>query len=866
MVMICSIMATKGGTLLRFVGKAAVVLFLLFALVSQAVFAFEVKAVTDAITTRAISDFSIQFEDSFFDSSAMVYNHKLAQASLGMALSAFRPTTDKSIVPNEHLIHFLNDCGFESLRSDDYDKEPSPYTVSTVIGRKSLVDKNGENYTLLAVGICGGGYSNEWLSNFSVGSGVRHEGFESAAHLVFNRILGYIGRNNIRGRIKIWVAGFSRAAAISNITAADLVDCGVFRQEDIFAYTFATPRTTKEPRSGQYGNIFNIVGQYDVVPQVPLSAWGFERYGNVLYTPLMETDSDFSERAQRADKVYYEFTGQHFWVNVPVNFQLHQLLGYIFSLCPTQKDYVENLQEPIKSMFQDRSPDNILRKLAQLSEGGTLINDENRDMASELLNFIFALVINSLTSTGQIASMWNTDTNLTANLMHEHTQDVYLSWVMSSDNPEEIFTQNTDYTRLSIYTFSEDAQITITEGESDVIFSIKGDDSPGEYNFDSGLYVTKTDEQIVFILPHDRDLRVWYKQNSDDLMAYAKILFDTDSIGESDILIGASHMTDKALIYTTVGEVSEDLVEFSLMAEDYGKNSKYLPPYVISSVLDTDNSDMGWRPLVFLSLIVPLAVFLVALILVALTIKIVSGRHFSLVPMIVCSILIILFILGELFFWLYRSDLPRNMTKATIGLLLVLFAGWGLLKWKKAGVLFTKEGKYFIVIACCVLAFALADIVIDASVPVGISLFALVHVVIVFINFRRRTLSPYQWLAWVAMSVVLIFVIYAMVDIPQGLKVLFSIYACVVSMMVVSSHGMPTLISVASGLLMLSDCMMGFYHSINDILVLHAIYNAFYYAAMFCYAYACFRHKDISREKKELEVKAEAMAETDSVT
>ena len=842
---------------MRFFGRVTATLLILLAVVIQASFAFEVRAVTDAFTSKNVSEFPVQFEDSYFDESAFVYNHKLAQASLGMALSAFRPTVDKTIVPNEHLILFLNDCGFTDLRSDDYDKEPSSYTVSTVIGRKNLTDQNGESYTLLAVGICGGGYSNEWLSNFSIGSGVRHEGFDNAAHLVFNRILGYIGRHNIQGRIKIWVSGFSRAAAISNITAADLVDCGVFRQQDIFAYTFATPRTTREPKDGAYNNIFNIVGQYDIVPQVPLSAWGFERYGIMKYTPLLETDSDFLERLGRADRICLDFTGQHFWVNVPVNFQLHQLLGYVFYLCPTQEDYVAHLQEPIKSMFQNRSLDNILHQLAAITEDGKLVNDDNREIASELLDFVFVLIINSLSDSGQIASMWNTETSFTANLLHEHTQDVYLSWVLSSDNPEEIFTANTDYTRLSVFEYSGDSVLTVTEGESDVLLTIKGDDVVGDYNLENGIYVTKTAEQIVLVLPHDRDLYVWYQQDDDgDVMSYAKIWFNTGSIGENEITIGYNGGSEKVLIYSTEGKVSEGLEEFTVGASDFDENSKYLPPYVVSSVLDTDSPDMEWRATIFYSLLFPLVVFLLALVIIVIVIKLVTRSHFSVIPMVVFELLTVLIILEELFFWLYRSDLPRNMSKAAIGLLLVGFALWGILKWRKAGVLKTADGKYITVISSCVLLFALADIVIDASVTAGLVFFAFVHVVIVTVNLMRKRLTAYQWLAWVAMSIVLCFVVINIVEIPANLKVLFSIYACIISMMVVSSHKMPTLVAVGSGLLMVSDCMMGFYHSIHDILLLHAVYNLIYYMAMFCFAYASFRHKDISMEKHALKAGA----------
>jgi len=57
--------------------------------------------------------------------------------------------------------------------------------------------------------------------------------------------------------------------------------------DDVYAYTFATPNNTyysKEFVNG-YTNIFNIVSKDDIVPSVPLSAWGFGRYGNTYYLP-----------------------------------------------------------------------------------------------------------------------------------------------------------------------------------------------------------------------------------------------------------------------------------------------------------------------------------------------------------------------------------------------------------------------------------------------------------------------------------------------------------------------------------------------------------------------------------------------------
>ena len=45
-----------------------------------------------------------------------------------------------------------------------------------------------------------------------------------------------------------------------------LRQAGIF--EDIYAYTFATPRTTREP--GNYPNIFNIMQKEDIVKHINL--------------------------------------------------------------------------------------------------------------------------------------------------------------------------------------------------------------------------------------------------------------------------------------------------------------------------------------------------------------------------------------------------------------------------------------------------------------------------------------------------------------------------------------------------------------------------------------------------------------------
>lgn len=121
-------------------------------------------------TTQEDHTLHVPFSSSWFDADARVYNHDLAKASLGLATSAFRPNpqlTEKGFAADQNVRSFLEQAGFTGLRSDDYDKNPSMYTVSTVMGHQT-VGEGDDAFELIAIGICGQGYNNEWESNLSI--------------------------------------------------------------------------------------------------------------------------------------------------------------------------------------------------------------------------------------------------------------------------------------------------------------------------------------------------------------------------------------------------------------------------------------------------------------------------------------------------------------------------------------------------------------------------------------------------------------------------------------------------------------------------------------------------------------------------
>ena len=183
----------------------------------------------------------ISYSDGFFLQDAEEYHHDLAQLSIGMAIASFRGAFDDLPDVNTYITEFFDQAGFTGISMHDYDKAPSPYTMSSCIARKEIAAEGG-NFTLVAVALCGANYGDEWASNLTVGNGERHEGFANAAELVENRVLGYLVREGLLDKkVKIWISGFSRAGAVAGITGADLTEMGIVPASDLFVYTFASP-------------------------------------------------------------------------------------------------------------------------------------------------------------------------------------------------------------------------------------------------------------------------------------------------------------------------------------------------------------------------------------------------------------------------------------------------------------------------------------------------------------------------------------------------------------------------------------------------------------------------------------------------
>ena len=266
------------------------------------------------------NDYSATFyyDDKYFDANSSEYNESLSTMSLCLALSAFgsnRTGNGGSAEPRDYTKQsrnaqdLLEQIGFDKEHIDTnecFQNKPAEDTIGVIVGHKTI-DINGEKGTLIALATRGGGYEAEWAGNFTIGKSGRHEGFSKAVEEVKHYLSTYIEahRAEFAESVKIWMTGYSRAAATVNMVAADLTKDGginglALDKQNIYAYCFEPPMGentshVSKTTAKSYNNIHNIVNPSDLVTKVAMRDWKFVRYGKdepVIPTELTSSKAD----------------------------------------------------------------------------------------------------------------------------------------------------------------------------------------------------------------------------------------------------------------------------------------------------------------------------------------------------------------------------------------------------------------------------------------------------------------------------------------------------------------------------------------------------------------------------------------------
>ena len=397
--------------------------------------------------------------------------------------------------------------GFENTDSETYRTEPTADSIGYGLAMK----KTGDT-TLIACAVCGGGYGLEWASNLTVGDSERSDGFNDASLKVQAAIREYIKKNGISGSMKLWITGYSRAGAVSNITAADLTDSGLF--DAIYAYTFATPLTTR--KTGNYPAIFNIIQKDDPVPRVPLYDWGYRRYGRDLCLVSSEMDSDCSDVLEKAAKLYYDMTGSVMVFNSEINYQIRTVLDYMLVLMPDSATYTQYLQPLIVDIMtsSDGTKDALqvlLEALNSYSTDDPVAGEELKALREYLGTMIQVYVLRDGLSSFP-TEMWNPEYGI-LNLFNAHLPAEYLALMFTSDNPADLFSDSREFVRLVVY------------GDTDLsVFDSNG----RPYT----PYTDKYKDKTVVTLPSDRSftVNVVSKAPLIQTVSFTGLLFSADTV------------------------------------------------------------------------------------------------------------------------------------------------------------------------------------------------------------------------------------------------------------------------------------------------------------------------------------------------
>lgn len=270
----------------------------------------------------------VVWNDAWFFENPGVYNPDLAFASGVLAAFANSESQAYASSPSSssELTDFLAQLGFDDVLTTSYEHRSTVTdnmatlssgatdTVAYTIATKKISSREGEQKTLVVVAVRGS-YGSEWLSDFNIagnppqGYEDDHVGFAAASVVVMNDLKSVLKMHGGED-LCLLVCGHSRGAAVSNLLAARLDDGQLhslgIEAGDVFAYTLACPTDTlaTDAGDGRYGNIFNLLVASDIVPQLPLHAWGYTQYGRTATFPRIgEGGFDKAEAKMRA---FYE--------------------------------------------------------------------------------------------------------------------------------------------------------------------------------------------------------------------------------------------------------------------------------------------------------------------------------------------------------------------------------------------------------------------------------------------------------------------------------------------------------------------------------------------------------------------------------
>ncbi|MBR6039566.1 MAG: hypothetical protein IKP38_03700 [Clostridia bacterium] len=782
----------------------------------------EVTAGINLRSNREAYQYSVWFTDYPFFQPATQYDGNLAVMSLAMALSANRamnPSEDgnASFDPSLHLQKYLTDAGFSDIRKDDYSKETSMYTISMAMGSRIMQREGEEPFTLIAIGVCGGGYGNEWQSNMTPGSDELHKGFLSASQLVIDRLAGYILTNGIEGNIKVWISGFSRAAAVSNVTAGLLVRDGMFPKENVYAYTFATPAAVHNAPNSGCENIFNIINPMDVVPQVMPYDWDFARFGTDLFIPVTEFSSTgdtytYSRAAYARDTFGIEAN-----YSPALNLRMRLLLSMIMDVAENREQYNEHLQPAVVGVMQNGNASNLLSTVRSLLLTVKDKGSAGRMNVDTLVNYVARVFGNVLTRTELDDANANTG-NIALRLFNEHCEDAYLANIDLLR--AGTFEDDTEFTYVFIrgpvdVTYLSDASgpnvsVTLTEkGEllaDRLRWEANGNDPDELEAFLHQRYMERVGDTSIVAVPRDANVVIGWEATRGGTVEvrYADCSVHASSVYHGGTAAARSvkkHDAGMAFRYDKdVGAQTDGFEPTDFTAAE------------IASFMGVDSVGVNWR--VTLMLLAALAGILVTvLIWVGLLLNRAPKKPGAAV-WICLGVFCIAMLEAELAFWFFADHTNlRMLWKMILGAaLLVIFL---IRHWRSKRTLLMLPG-FFMLIA--------ADVVMCLYVLQGAILFTVAHALLIFAFLYKSPMPLKMWIQWFVVSAIAsVLIVFGFLPKIGTLAWGAAFYAVVLLLLNYTAGGQLPRARFAARLFLLSEAILLIFMTVFTEPILHIL-------------------------------------------
>lgn len=340
---------------------------------------------------KDIGQLKFRYSDSFFLHSACSYDHELAIMSLGLTMSAFTYKADG----DKHARKALNSIGCDDRTIESYrfdDQQSCADSCGYIIAAKKLPDDT----FLIPVVIRSHCYGGEWVSNAHAVEEACPDhavGFKAAADGVYDAVTDYITRRGFDlGRVKLWLCGYSRGGAVTNLLGARFTFESGIGKDNIFAYSFATPVTVFDRACLFTDNIFNIMSEMDIVPRMPLRYWALTRYGADMIVPCKARRGlgEYTRLLGQMQAQFAEIMGE-LGVEaayVPLDDQeraLDLLFDYIDDLLDTPEKYRD---DGYQQLAMDYMRSKMHGDTFELRKFLNFLLDGNEEMADELCSLI----------------------------------------------------------------------------------------------------------------------------------------------------------------------------------------------------------------------------------------------------------------------------------------------------------------------------------------------------------------------------------------------------------------------------------------------------------------------------------------------